>query len=239
MARAEGSENIHNNHRQRIREKFIEHGLDVFADHEVLELILTFAIPRIDVNPIAHALINHFGSLFAVFQASPEELQAVDGIGPSAAVLISLFNPVFRRSKISKNSNTDAVNGIAAAGYLLRPYYIGLREETVYAAAFGARMQVLRVKQLFRGTFNSAQISVQKVLELAMSSGAAAMIIAHNHPGGIALPSEEDIETTRILQAALAAIGVQLLDHLIFSDDPDDFVSLADSEIIDTLKRWG
>ncbi|MBQ4370591.1 MAG: hypothetical protein II784_06265 [Oscillospiraceae bacterium] len=236
MAKPDGGENIHANHRRRIKEKYIEHGLDVFADHEVLELILTFAIPRMDVNPTAHALLRHFGSLRAVFRASVEELCEVDGIGENAAVLISLFNPVYRRAEISRADAPEKVRGVAAAGALLGRYYIGLRDETVYAMALDAHMNVLRVKQLFRGTFNSAQISIQKVLELAISTGAAFMIISHNHPGGYALPSDEDIDTTHRLESALDAVGVRLVDHLIFADD-GDFVSLADSNALDTLKR--
>lgn len=236
MARPDGGENIHANHRRRIREKYIEHGLDVFADHEVLELILTFAIPRVDVNPAAHALLKHFGSLSAVLGASVGELCEVDGIGESAAVLISLFNPVYRRAEISRADAPETVRGVVSAGALLGRYYIGLRDETVYAMALDAHMHVLRIKQLFRGTFNTAQINVQKVLELAISTGAAAMIIAHNHPGGFALPSDEDLETTHKLEAALDAVGVSLIDHLIFADD-GDFVSLADSNALDTLKR--
>lgn len=219
--------NIHNGHRDRMKTRFQEHGLDSFADHNVLELLLFYALPRVDVNPIAHALIDKFGTLSAVFDAPAEELATVNGIGLSTALFIKLIPQVSRRYMISRSSFDDIIDTTSKAGAYLVPRFFAERDELVYIICLDAKCKVLNCKPLFRGSVNSANVSIRKIVENALSYNSTSIIIAHNHTSGIALPSHEDILTTRRIQAALHAVDIVLSDHLIVADD--DFVSMADT----------
>lgn len=182
-------ENIHDGHRKRLRSRYLNFGLETFEDHNVLELILSFAIPRADVNPVAHALIKRFGSFSSVLDARPEELMSVEGIGENTAALITLFRQVNRRYLISLNANNTVVRDMCEAGQILAPHFAGELDEVVYALSIAPNGKVLRCQLLFRGSVNSAQISVSKIIEAAIARGTAGIILAHNHPNGFAIPS--------------------------------------------------
>ena len=223
--------NIHDGHRQRTKKKFLEHGLDSFSDHEVLELLLFYALPRGDTNPTAHALIDRFGSLAAVLDAPLEELVRVPGIGEGAAALLKLAPQVGRRYLMSRASVGDILYSTQAAGKYIVPLFAGETEEAVYAVCLDGKYKVLGCRLLFRGSVNSAGVSVRRIVEAAISCNATSVILAHNHTSGPALPSEDDIKTTRRVRQALKAVDIELADHLIVADD--DFVSLADSGFFD------
>lgn len=221
---------IHDGHRDRLRQQFARSGLDSFNDIQVLELLLTYAIARKDVNPLAHALLAQFGSLSAVLDADPAVLQRVEGIGPSAALFLHLLPQLARRYDIDRSSNMKILRTTADAGQYLRPYFTGLHEECVYLLSLDAKCKVLDCRMVFRGSVNSVNISIRKVVEIALGCGATSVILAHNHVSGVALPSREDEQTTAQVAAALSAIGIKLADHLIIADN--DFVSMADSRLL-------
>ena len=218
---------IHNGHRDRMKKRFVQHGLDNFDDHNVLELLLFYALPRGDVNPLAHALINHFGSLSAVLDAPLDELIAVSGIGENTAVLMKVIPQISRRYLISRGSMEDILNSTRKSGAYLIPYFYGERDEVVYMVCLDAKCKVINCKLMFRGSVNSASVSVRKIVENALAYNSTSVIIAHNHTSGIALPSEEDKLTTTLIANALRAVDIELTDHIIVADD--DFVSLSDS----------
>lgn len=218
---------IHEGHRGRLKKRFLEYGLESFEDHSVLELLLFYALPRSDVNPIAHALINKFGSLAAVFDAPLEELARVPGIGVNAAEYIKLIPQVSRRYLMSRASFDDILDSTKKAGAYLLPRFYAERDEIVYLVCLDAKCKVLNCKLLFRGSVNSAGVSIRKIVENALVYNSTSVIIAHNHTSGIAVPSEEDKITTRRIQEALRAVDITLSDHIIVADD--DFVSLADN----------
>jgi DNA repair protein RadC len=219
--------NIHEGHRERLKNRFLEHGLESFEDHSVLELLLFYALPRSDVNPIAHALINKFGSLAAVFDAPVGELARVPGIGRSTAEYIKLIPQVSRRYLMSRASFDDILDSTKKAGEYLLPRFYAERDEIVYMVCLDAKCKVLNCKLLFRGSVNSANVSIRKIVENALVYNSTSVIIAHNHTSGIAIPSDEDRMTTRRIEQALKAVDITLSDHIVVADD--DFVSMADN----------
>ena len=222
--------NIHSGHRDRLRSLYLQNGLDALSDHQVLEFILMHAIPRIDVNPLAHKLMQRYGSLSAVFDASPDELMLTDGIGPGAAALLSLFRKVERRYHIDHNAREKTLLSVESAGKYLAPYFIAEQEEVVYAVSVAPSGRILKTSLLFRGTADTSMFYINQIITLAASKGTAGILLAHNHPNGIALPSAEDIRTTATVADALEKIGSMLVDHLIFADN--DFISMSDSGYI-------
>lgn len=221
---------VHDGHRQRLKNRFLEQGLDGFDDHLVLELLLFFAIPRRDTNPLAHKLLEHFGSLESVFEAKAEELAEVEGIGENAVTLLRLIPEAGRRYSIDKSGKEYILNSTEAAGRFLTPYFMYERDELVYVVCLDAKNKVLCCKQLFRGSPNAATVSIRKIVELVIAKKASGVIISHNHSSGIAIPSVEDVETTKRLNAALTSVGIKLIDHIVVAGD--DFVSMADSEML-------
>lgn len=221
---------MHDGHRRKMREEFLAGGLDAFSEHRALELLLFYAIPQADVNPVAHALIDAFGSISAVFDAEPEELMRVPGIGQNAAVLLKLIPQVCRRYLISKTSFIDIIDSSETAGAYLMPRFHGRKEELVYLLCMDAKRKLISCKLIGSGSMNSVVISVRKVVETALVQGASCVILAHNHTSGIALKSEEDVKTTIRIRDALAQVDVVLLDHLIIAGD--DFISFRDDGIL-------
>jgi DNA repair protein RadC len=213
-----------------MKRKLLEQGLDVFDDHNVLELLLFFSIPRIDTNLLAHELLNSFGSLEKVFEAPVEALARVRGIGDNSIALLKLIPEAGRRYMIDKNRFGEVLDSAEKAGEYLAARYLYERDEVVYVVCLDARCRVICCRELFRGAVNSAEISIRKIAELALAKNASSLIISHNHTGGVALPSAEDEQTTARLKAALSAMGITLADHIIVANG--DFVSMAESGLL-------
>ena len=215
-----------------MRKRFAEHGLENFDDHTALELLLFYALPRSDTNPVAHALVDHFGSLSAIFDAPAEELCRVPGIGKNSATLIKLIPQLSRRYQMSKSSVEGIVVSSHKAGEYLTPRFFGECDEVVYMLCLDAKCKILTCKFMGRGSVNSANVSIRKIVEMALLYNATSVVLSHNHTSGIALPSKEDELTTRRVEAALGAVGIALIDHIIVADD--DFVSMADNGFFNT-----
>ena len=218
---------IHDGHRQKMRERYLKGGLENFADHEVLELLLYYAIPRRDTNPIAHALMNRYGSLSAVLSAPVEDLQKVEGIGESAAILLKLAPQICHKARLAENAQETILNSSERAGKYLLEVFAQERNEVIYQLCLDRKGKLLACKRLTEGNVSHATLDVRKVVENAILTSASAVILAHNHPSGVALPSQEDYAVTKRVQMALETISVELADHIIVADR--DFVSFADS----------
>ena len=218
---------IHDGHRKKMRRRFLTGGLDVFADHEALELLLYYAIPRRDVNPVAHALMSRYGSLSAVLSAPVEDLKQVEGIGESAAILLKLPAALESRARLTEAGRERVMTSADLAGQYLLERFAGENNEVIYQLCLDRKGKLLTCKRLGEGGVSSATLDVRRMVENAILSQASAVILAHNHPSGIALPSGDDYAATERAKAALAAIGVVLSDHIIVADG--DFVSMADS----------
>lgn len=220
-------ETIHNGHRQRLKNRFLEEGLEHFDEHQVLELLLFYCIPRQDTNPIAHALLEHFGSLTQVMEASPSELQKVKGMGEASAAFLSLLNSFCRYYQINRASSGVILNTLEECGRHLMPFFYGRRNETVYLLCLDAKCKVLSCKEVGEGSVNSAAVPIRRIVEMALGANATSAILAHNHPSGIAVPSTEDQLTTKQLAVALAAVDITLVDHMVIADE--EFVSMRQS----------
>lgn len=218
---------IHDGHREKMRQRFMTGGLDAFADHEILELLLYYAIPRRDTNPIAHALMERYGSLPAVLAAPMEDLKRTEGIGESAAVLLHLVPQVCRRARLAQVGEDQVLNSSERAGAYLLECFDGESREVIYQLCLDRKGKLLACKRLGEGRVASADLDVRRLVENAILTGASAVILAHNHPSGVALPSDGDYTATMRVRAALNAIGIELADHIIVADG--DFVSMADS----------
>ena len=217
----------HDGHRERLRRQFLDHGLEALRDYEVLELLLFYAIPRSDTNPIAHALLEHFGSLAQVLEAPAAELEKGKGIKTKAATFLSLMNQLGRYYLVNRSQKNVILPTIEKCGDYLISYFYGRRNEAVYLLCLDAKCKVLCCKSLGEGSVNSAGISVRRIVETALGVGATTVVLAHNHPSGIALPSPEDIQTTYRVAAALNAVEIALADHIVVADD--DYVSMVQS----------
>ena len=218
---------IHDGHRQRLKNRFLAEGLDHFEEHQVLELLLYYVIPRKDTNPIAHALLERFGSLSQVLEAQPEDLSKVPGMGDSAATFLSLITSVGRYYLVNRTLQETILPSIEKCGQYLVPYFYGRRNETVFILCLDAKCKVLCCKEMGEGSVNSAGVPIRRIVETALGVNATSVILAHNHPSGFALPSGEDVQTTRRVALALDAVEIGLVDHIVVADD--DFVSLAQS----------
>ena len=221
---------VHDGHRKRLKTQFLIHGED-FHDHQLLELLLCYAIPQGDVNDLAHALLDQFGSLAGVFDALPPSLQQVPGVGEHTAVLLKLIPKLAGRYSTIRSSPGDILASSRAARDYLLPYFqTGPRNEMVYLVCMDAKYKVLGCHKLGEGTVNAADITPRRVVELALAHNASAVLLAHNHVSGLALPSNADLLTTETLARVLREVGVELADHLIFTED--DMVSLKDSGLL-------
>ena len=216
----------HDGHRQRLKTEFLARP-DSFPDHKLLELLLFYANPRSDTNPLAHELLDQFGSLAGVLDASPEELQKVKGVGEHAAVLFKTAKELSGRYLTARTGVDDIARNSRDYYALLRPYFFGARNETLCLLCMDGKGKVLGIRRLGEGNVNAVNVTTRLIAEAALALNAAAVVLAHNHVSGIAYPSGDDIATTRSLAPFLAKMGVELLDHLIFVDD--DMVSLRDS----------
>ena len=216
----------HDGHRQRLKTEFLARP-DSFPDHKLLELLLFYANPRSDTNPLAHELLDQFGSLAGVLDASPEELQKVKGVGEHAAVLFKTAKELSGRYLTARTGVDDIARNSRDYYALLRPYFFGARNETLCLLCMDGKGKVLGIRRLGAGNVNAVSLTTRLIAEAALALNAAAVVLAHNHVSGIAYPSGDDIATTRSLAPFLAKMGVELLDHLIFVDD--DMVSLRDS----------
>ena len=218
---------LHDGHRGRLRQRFLAEGLDHFSDVQVLELLLFYAIARQDTNPIAHRLLEHFGSLSQVLEAPVEELCKVEGVGENTAVYLRLVTQVGRYYLKDRASKVKVLPTLESCAQYLQPYFFGQNVETVYLLCLDAKCKLLCCKKIAQGDVNSTDLSIRKIVETALNANASSVLLAHNHPGGMAIPSYEDIHTTQNVAAALRAVDVNFVDHLVICDD--DYVSLMQS----------
>lgn len=221
---------IHDGHRQRKKDQFRAHGLDVFADHEVLELLLYYAIPRRDTNSIAHRLLECFGSLDGVFSAPVEELEKVKGVGENAATLLALWLPLYRRVCTASKGRETILSSSERTGEYFKDLFFGMKHEELYEACLDAKGKLLACYRVAEGGVNAVNTNLRRLVENALRCGASAVILAHNHPSGVALPSPEDNSTTLAAWEALRAVEIPLIDHIIVADE--DYVSLRDNGLL-------
>lgn len=219
MANRPGDGNIHSGHRQRMKERILATGLDGLADHEVLEVLLYFTVPRSDTNELAHRLIRHFGSLGQVLGADFEELKQVAGVGGNTAFMLTMLPGLLARVERDRNRERPIFGATQAFGEYVCGLFVGETTETAFLVCLNANLQLINTVRLARGDVGSVRISVPQVVQTALRHKARVAVLAHNHPGGRLKASGDDLELTARCQKALAQVNVKLMDHLIVGGD--------------------
>ncbi len=204
-------------HRERLRRRFARHGLDGFHDYEVLELLLTWAIPRVDVKPVAKRLLQRFGTLAGVFDATPAELAQVEGMGEKAALFLGLMRQAMARYLAAALPERPLLDRPERVRAHLRLLMQGRGMECFGAIFLNQQHRHLATEILFEGTVDRAAVYPRNLVKRALELDAKGVIVFHNHPGGAARPSREDIALTQGLDAALAPLEIRLLDHFLLA----------------------
>lgn len=204
-------------HRKRLRQRFERSGLEGFHDHEVLELLLSYAIPRRDVKPIAKDLLAHFGSLAAALDASLASLQERDGMGPHAAVLLCVIPRLLDRYHQDRWKENPSFNSTQKAASYLFSLLGTQRNEAFYLLALNSQNTLIASEEIQRGSVNRTAVFPRLVVEATLKHRATAVILAHNHPGGDPTPSDADRELTRKLKRILNDLEIQVHDHIIIA----------------------
>lgn len=234
-AKAAGSpskaKNIHAGHRQRLRKKFLQLGADSLEPHELLELLLFYAVPRANTNPTAHELLRQFGSLKNVLAAPVEDLVRVEGLGESSALLISLVARLYCRAVAdSMEESRDILDTTERLGR----YFVALlspeTREVMYQLSLDAKGRLLKRFKVNEGCTAGVDFDVRKIVVNAISSNASMVVLAHNHPSGVALPSDADCAGTEAVREALDVVNVKLVDHIIVADN--DYISFRESHLL-------
>lgn len=208
---------IHQGRRERVKQRFLEEGLDAFSEHEILELLLFYAIPQKDTNEIAHRLMDSFSSFDEVLQADYHALCAIEGIGSHAAVLLTLLLPIFKKYKKSKFSKKIRLNTIEQ----LHAYCLALlqyeKNEKFYVLCLNANYELVGKNIIAEGTNKEVYAYPKLIAENALKYNASFVIIVHNHMSGNILPSDADEKATKHIDQLLYLMDITLLDHVIIS----------------------
>ena len=224
---AEQGKHRHAGHRQRMKTEFLTRGLEGWPDHRVLELLLFYAIPQGDVNAIAHDLIDRFGDFAAVLEASEEELCTVEGVGPSTARMLHLLPQISRYYGRSRTSTTRCIKTTEQMGSYLMAKFAWSDYERAMLVSLDSRKRVRAAVWLREGTSDRVSLDIKNVVAAAIKGGTDAVVLCHNHPNGVALPSLEDMDATGSIARALGLVNVHLLDHFILTDT--EYFSMRDA----------
>ena len=220
--------NLHKEHRERVRKEFLEHGFSEDAPpHKLLEMLLFFSIPRKDTNETAHLLLKEFGSLSGVFEAETADLMKVKGIGENSAALIKLMLPLFRKYQSEKVAVKPKFTNMDEICDFIIKKYIGYKCEVFMVTSFNNEGYMIACDKIGEGDMSSVGVSVRDIVQVVLKRNAACVIISHNHTSGNAIPSKADVEVTKSIKITLQQMGVKLLDHIIVV--PDDCVSMLQS----------
>lgn len=211
---------IHEGHKERLRRKFCKNdNFSVLEDHEIIEMMLNYADVRRDQNKTAHNLIKRFGSIRGVLDASRADLEKVEGVGKSIATYILMIRQLFAEY----NRDVSQVDSARVPQMELTDYikslFDGINKETIYMLCVNAKGKIINVHLIGSGTATGVLLDQREVLSIALASDANGVIFAHNHPMGLAVPSEEDIVSTKSIEKYLKGLDIQMIDHFIVAQD--------------------
>ena len=208
--------NVHEGHRQRMKKYFVQNGFKGLEEHQILEMILFYAVPRKDTNLMAHRLLDRYGSIAKVCDAPVDILKKDFGLSESTAVLLKMIPEMAR--VYSESKHTAEIIDLDNAADILRSKFIGANVEKVALALGTANGRLIMCDIVCEGSINATEMPIRKIVDLALRHNAKYAYVAHNHPSELCLPSRPDLETTRMLSETLYSIGVVLADHIIFTD---------------------
>lgn len=205
----------HKGHRKRMKNRYSSFNFENFAEHELVELILFYSIPRKNTNEIAHALLERFGTINRMAEASIDELKLVNGVGDNSAVLIKLILSCAKKYAEDSQKPEKRLNTIDKAVYHANMNTMGAVKELVYATFLDNSLNVIDTNLIAVGTIDEVAPPVRTIVELSILKRADAVMIMHNHPGGCVEASPADIHFTMSLEQTLSMIGVHLVEHII------------------------
>lgn len=217
---------MHEGHRERLKKRFINEGLDNFEVHNVLELLLFYSIPQKDTNETAHRLLDRFGSLSEVLDAPVSELVKVEGIGEHTAVFLSLMPQLCRRYMQDKTAEAEH-RGIPDMAKFAARTLSGLTNEHFMLICVDNTQTMLNYHFISEGTVDSSTVDLRKIIQILIGSNATAAVVAHNHPRGNAMPSRADLKTTMTIASALRPLSIKLLDHVVVKNEKE-YTSMAE-----------
>lgn len=226
---------MHENHRERLRDRFLSEGLDNFEPHQALELLLFYALPRRDTNELAHNLIARFGSLAGVLDAHPSELAAVEGMGRNAAVLLCLMKPLWRLYRQESARRGLRLDSSPAACTYAADLFAGRTNEAFYLLCLDPASRLIHEALLQEGTVDEVSVHPRVAVEAALRHNASQVILVHNHPKGGVEPSAGDLSGTRRLAAAFSSIGIVVADHIVVAGE--ETYSFAREGRLETILR--
>lgn len=216
--KAAEKQNIHKGHRNRVREEYYSNGLEGMADHRILEMLLFFGIPYKDTNPIAHELLERFGSFAGVLEAKTADLVSIKGMTENASCLISMILPLYKRYMDDITKRKPMLTKTEEIVDFLRAKYAETNNERVYVLCFDPNHYLLNCRMINEGDISSSNFDLRKLTAAVLETNATSVIISHNHPHGITLPSNEDVNITLKAYELLKTLKVDLLDHIIVSE---------------------
>lgn len=214
----ENDKNPHEGHRKRLKERFLKTGLESFQPHEILELLLFYTRPRVDTNKLAHRLIDTFGSFSGVFDADVKKLSEISGVGENGAVLIKMIPQIMRIYGIENAVNDKLDTSKKVCNYFFNCFR-GIENEQLRIACLNDNLMVVASGVIIEGGRSFIPFNMRKIVEFTYDSKCEMIILAHNHPNGNAVPSQNDIKTTNYIYPVLKDVGIKLLDHVIVTKD--------------------
>lgn len=220
----------HSGHRQRIKTKALEGGIEHWAYHEVLELILMYSVPYKDVNPLAHTLIESFGSLGAVLDAGYEELKKIDGVGHETALFLSLLPDFFTKYTASKNVDSVVLDTAHKLVNYFRTIDRVRNNERFYIFCLNGEKKLIKTVKFDADIISAVSVPLTDFSQKVAFAANRGVVILHTHPNGIAEPTDADIKATRRMVKAASAVGVKIEDHIIVSNN--SFFSFADNGLM-------
>jgi len=229
------AKNIHAGHRERVRERFMEEGLDGFKDHEILELLLYYCVRRRDTNALAHRMLKEYGTLHDLLEAHPRDIARRCKVSLNTATLISLCVPLARRYMNGKWGERPVLNSSFKAGEYAMTLFAGRIYEAFFAICLDSQNKVNHAALVHEGTINEAPVYPRLIVETALRHKASSVILAHNHPGGSLKPSVADIEVTKKIYAALKSISINVVDHIIVAGQ--NYISFAEQGLMESIAR--
>lgn len=210
-------ENPHEGHRQRVKNRFLKHGLESFEDHQVLEALLFYSVPKKDTNELAHLLLKTYGSIDKVFEADYDDLIKIKGVGENTASLIKFFQMLSKRYVYSTFVHDGAIrlNEPKILMNYCRTLFKGEKKEIIYAIALDDELYLIDKMKINSGEPNRVEVPFRNLTEFAIKCNCTRMVIAHNHPNGPMIPSRADIHSTSSVADQLSSVDVELVDHIV------------------------
>lgn len=237
--KTEKTKNLNAGHRKRMRHKYIKGGIEVFAEHEIIELLLFSTVPRKNTNKMAHQILNEFGSLHALFDATPQEILRRTEVSEQTAVLFSMIPQIFKRYSYSKNDKKLNFKNSKTMGEFIKLAFIGKVYECFYIMCLDNSLNVLSHEIIQEGTLDIVQLNLRDIAEVAITNKSSYVVLAHNHPSGSQTVSREDILATSDIKYVLEKFNIEVLDHFVIAND--NYISFAENNFcglrgIDQLK---